>query len=149
LKIVSCNLFGICYFTVGILNKMSQTKKQKKGQWGEKQASLFLQRNGYEIIKRNFEFYTLELKGEIDIIARDGDGVLSFVEVKTRGQGNGSAERATSVEKKVIKTRNIAIQYCLQNNIDIDRTKMKIEHVSVYPDKETKTVEFKKYVLEA
>lgn len=129
---------------------MGKTKKQRKGEWGEKQASLFLQRQGYQIIKRNF-FINIEgmIKGEIDIIATDPDEVLSFIEVKTRGQGGGSAERATSAEKKVIKTRNIAIQYCLQNNIDIDRTKMKIEHVSVYSNKATKTVEFKKYVLEA
>ena len=127
---------------------MTRTDKQKKGQWGEKQASLFLQRQGYKIIKRNYQVDLEWVKGEIDIIAKDPDGVLSFVEVKTRGSGDGSAERATSVEKKVGKIKKVAVQYCVESGVDVDKVRMKIEHVSVYPNKQEKKVEFKKYVLE-
>jgi putative endonuclease len=127
---------------------MSKTEKQKKGEWGEKQASLFLQRQGYKIIKRNYQVDKDWVRGEIDIIAKDPDGVLSFVEVKTRGSGGGSAERATSAEKKVGKIKKVAVQYCVDEGIDVDRVRMKIEHVSVYPSQQEKKIEFKKYVLE-
>ncbi|MFZ2190044.1 MAG: YraN family protein [Candidatus Magasanikiibacteriota bacterium] len=127
---------------------MVKTAKQKLGEWGEEQTCSFLVRQCYKIVMRNYRVDLDWVKGEIDIIAIDPDGVLCFVEVKTRGSGEGSAERATSFEKKVGKIKNVAIQYCVDNNIDVDRTKMKLEHVSVYFSRSEKKVDFKKYVLE-
>ncbi len=127
---------------------MSKTDKQKIGDWGEEQACSFLVKEGYQIIERNYKVTLDWVRGEIDIITKDPDGVLSFVEVKTRGSGDGSAERATSFEKKVGKIKKVAVQYCVDNDIDVDRVRMKIEHVSVYPDKQEKKIDFKKYVLE-
>ncbi|GAA1546398.1 YraN family protein [Brevibacterium picturae] len=49
------------------------------GQTGEDLAADFLQRQGMVIIERNFRCP----RGEIDIIARDGEAIV-FVEVKTR-----------------------------------------------------------------
>ncbi len=49
------------------------------GNYGEDLACIFLKRNGYKIIDRNFRIQG----GEIDIIARDKE-YLVFVEVKTR-----------------------------------------------------------------
>lgn len=57
--------------------------KKIEGELGEKLAVLYLQRNKYKIIERNFR----TRNGEIDIIAIDqGEHphVLSFIEVKTR-----------------------------------------------------------------
>ena len=127
---------------------MTKTEKQKIGDWGEEQACSFLVKEGYQIIERNYKVTLDWVRGEIDIITKDPDGVLSFVEVKTRGSGDGSAERATSFEKKVGKIKKVAVQYCVDNDIDVDRVRMKIEHVSVYPDKQEKKIDFKKYVLE-
>jgi len=84
---------------------MSKTEKQKIGDWGEEQACSFLVKEGYKIVERNYKVTLDWVRGEIDIIAKDPDGVLSFVEVKTRGSGDGSAERATSFEKKVGKIK--------------------------------------------
>ena len=53
------------------------------GSWGEEIAAVYLERNGYSIVDRNF--YTPE--GEIDIIAlreEKEERILFFVEVKTR-----------------------------------------------------------------
>jgi len=53
------------------------------GSWGEEIAAVYLERNGYSIIDRNF--YTPE--GEIDLIAlreEKEERILIFVEVKTR-----------------------------------------------------------------
>jgi len=53
------------------------------GRWGEEIAAVYLKRNGYLIVDRNF--YTPE--GEIDLIAlqeEKDEQILIFVEVKTR-----------------------------------------------------------------
>ena len=62
------------------------------GQWGERQARLYLQAKGYRITATNFR----SRAGELDIIAVDGDELV-VVEVKTRrGDSFGRAEEALS-----------------------------------------------------
>ena len=53
------------------------------GRWGEEISAVYLKRNGYSIVDRNF--YTPE--GEIDLIVlqeEQEEQILIFVEVKTR-----------------------------------------------------------------
>lgn len=52
--------------------------RRKTGITGEKKAALFLAKDGFTILKRNFR----KRGGEIDIIAKH-DNVLVFIEVKT------------------------------------------------------------------
>lgn len=75
------------------------------GNIGEDAVCSFLQRNGYEIVKRNFTVRG----GEIDIIARK-ENMLAFVEVKTRKEGSlTQGEEAINDYKKshIIKTAEI------------------------------------------
>jgi putative endonuclease len=116
--------------------------KKELGDWGEEQACSFLVQQDYEILERNFRLS----KNEIDIIARDKEGVLSFVEVKTREYNDGSAERADDLKKQAI-IKKVAIHYCLTHEIDIDRTPMKLEHISVYYNNGRDNVEIRKFVL--
>ena len=53
---------------------------QELGELGEKLARRFLVERNYEIICQNFR----AKQGEIDIIAKDKDETMVFVEVKTR-----------------------------------------------------------------
>ncbi len=53
---------------------------QELGELGEKLAKKFLEERDYEVICQNFN----SRQGEIDIIAKDKEGVMVFVEVKTR-----------------------------------------------------------------
>ena len=53
--------------------------KRTLGRFGEEWAIGYLIRLGYTILERNVRFRT----GEIDIVARDGEGLV-FVEVKSR-----------------------------------------------------------------
>ena len=57
---------------------MSESPKQRVGRIGEDLADVFLVRNGYRIIERNYR----NRLGEIDIVA-EKEGIIHFVEVKT------------------------------------------------------------------
>ncbi|MDE6150306.1 MAG: YraN family protein [Ruminococcus sp.] len=80
-----------------------QTKSNRDiGYAGETAVCKFLQKNGYEILKRN---YTIR-GGEIDIIAKKND-CIAFVEVKTRKFGAlqcGEEAVTKSKQKRIIKT---------------------------------------------
>ena len=85
---------------------------KKSGSEGEDIAAGLLEKKGYHIVKRNFRFG----KGEIDIIARK-DGLLIFIEVKTRKNLEfGEPEYAVtkSKQKQIIR---IARAYLYENNI--------------------------------
>lgn len=56
--------------------------KTASGKAGEEHIAQWLERRGYEILERNFH----SRFGEIDLIARR-EGILAFVEVKTREEG--------------------------------------------------------------
>lgn len=78
---------------------MADTKRQyyrqSIGSWGEKQGEMYLQRQGLEIIEKNYH----TRMGELDIIARDGEEIV-FVEVKTRTNlESGFPEEAVTDEK--------------------------------------------------
>jgi len=57
--------------------------KDGLGQYGERVAAMHLVEDGYELIERNWRCDDGDLQGELDIVARR-EGVLTFVEVKTR-----------------------------------------------------------------
>jgi len=76
------------------------------GRAGEEEAALFLTRNGYKILQKNYRIKA----GEIDIVASDG-GVICFVEVKTRHSKKfGSPQEAVS-ELKKRKISRVAVCY--------------------------------------
>jgi putative endonuclease len=64
------------------------------GNEGERAAARYLRRRGLRIITRNYR----TTRGEIDLIARDGD-TLVFVEVKTRRAGR-PAEAVTPQKQR-------------------------------------------------
>ena len=55
-------------------------RNRQIGAFGEATIARYLESRGYDIIERNWRIK----EGEIDIIACDADGLLHFVEVKTR-----------------------------------------------------------------
>lgn len=68
--------------------------RQKLGQFAENAACSFLRRNGLRILRRNFRTE----KGELDIIACDGD-VLVIVEVRSRSS-DARGTPAESINRK-------------------------------------------------
>ncbi len=76
--------------------KNKQDYRKEIGRAGEDLAELLLLQRGYRIIRRNFSCRL----GEIDIIA-ERDGLLSFVEVKTRfSQAYGAGREAVNRQKQ-------------------------------------------------
>ena len=91
-------------------------ERKKLGAWGEKVAATHLEANGYRLVARNWRCQ----QGEIDLIAEADDGLLAFVEVKTRkGQAMGTPEEALTPHKsrKLIELAQI---YLGEHDLDVD-----------------------------
>lgn len=88
--------------------------KSESGRLGEELTAYYLKKCGYEIIRRNYRIKG----GEIDIIAVK-DGIIAFVEVRTRDI-NAFAAGAETVNKRkrrlVIKT---AREYLYRNPCEL------------------------------
>jgi putative endonuclease len=87
---------------------------KETGDFGEEVAADFLQRLGYTILARNYEFGRV---GEIDIGARDGD-VLVFCEVKARTNDRCGDPEYAITRKKQQQMRYLAKAYLYQHGID-------------------------------
>ncbi len=90
-----------------------QSGRRARGTLGEEKAVDYLEEKGYRILERNFRFD----RGEIDIVAEE-NGVLVFIEVKTRhSQSFGNPEDAVTIAKRD-QIRKVAEGYLFKNNID-------------------------------
>ena len=69
------------------------------GKYGENEAVNYLLGKDYLIIERNFRLKI----GEIDIIAKDRDGSLCFVEVRTLNSDNIILPAETILKKSKLK----------------------------------------------
>ena len=86
---------------------------RRLGNAGEEAAAVFLERQGFRIVERNYVF----AHGEIDIIAKEGDELV-FVEVKLRRSGRfGSGVEAVTPRKQEL-LRRTAEGYVAQRSIE-------------------------------
>jgi putative endonuclease len=84
------------------------SKHLRTGRKGEDDAYFWLRRQGYVMVARNWR--SPRRKGEVDLIGWD-DGVLCFIEVKTRrGRGVVTAEAAIDHHKQH-ELRAVAREY--------------------------------------
>ncbi|WP_010269618.1 YraN family protein [Paenibacillus senegalensis] len=91
---------------------MKKNARQLTGRIGEQAAERYLLLNGYEIVDRNWRCKT----GEIDLIVSK-PGLLIFVEVRSRHQGDSFGTAAESVdERKQRKVRHTAEFYLRRYN---------------------------------
>jgi putative endonuclease len=90
-------------------------KHNDLGTEGEKRAIEYLQKNGYEILEKNYRY----LKAEVDVIAKKGN-TLAVVEVKTRST-NEFGNPQDFVNPKKIKLLISAIDnYVTENDLDVE-----------------------------
>lgn len=110
-------------------------KHNKLGKDGELIAFMVLQRDGFTILETNWRFQ----KAEVDIIAQK-DGLLIFIEVKTRGSKKFK-NPSDSIDKKKISLYKDAVEGYLEQypselevrfdvvNIIIGKDETEIEHI--------------------
>lgn len=84
------------------------------GKRGEDAAARYLRLNGYEILERN---WTCRF-GEADIIARDEEGVLCFVEVKTRRSIEAGIPEEAVTPDKQRRYEKVALCYLVESDCD-------------------------------
>ena len=82
------------------------------GQKGEEIALARLKKNKYRIVERNYRLF----RGEIDIIAYDGD-TLVFCEVKTRASGEFGRPEESVTPAKQRQIRKIAQGYIMEKGL--------------------------------
>lgn len=84
--------------------------RRRLGQAGERLAEQQLAGRGYQILERNWRDGR---RGEIDLVAQDGD-CLVIVEVRTRrGRRFGSAEESVTARKQA-QLQSLAGAYCAE-----------------------------------
>ena len=93
----------------------AKRSKSETGTTGESTAAEYLERHGYRIVMANFTVPIgrntkgVQIKGEIDIIALDGE-TLCFVEVKTRAvEGLAGTVRSVDLRKQRLITRTARV----------------------------------------
>lgn len=109
---------------------MVTTRARKNlGESGERVAALALQQRGYTILARNYRTRA----GELDLIARDADG-LAFVEVRARrGDARGTPEESLTPRKRA---RLVAVaQEFLQTHSEYAECAWRIDLVAIELDR--------------
>ena len=87
--------------------------KRRIGEMGEAYASEYLKDKGYVILERNYK----NRYGEIDIIARNKNWQMIFIEVKAR-KSYGFGLPSEAVDKvKQIRIKKVAISYLMKNRL--------------------------------
>ena len=85
---------------------------KETGSYGEKLATEFLKELGYEIIIKNYVYH----KGEIDLIAKDGE-LLVFIEVKYRKNLEYGRPELQITNSKQHQIKKVALGYLFEHDI--------------------------------
>jgi putative endonuclease len=131
-------------FVVRALQELSQHLPSRKsrhlmlGRRGETEAYFYLRRLGYRIVATNFR--VPHNRGEIDLIGWD-NGVLSFIEVKTRTDASFAPPSTAVTYKKERLITSVARQYLRRLPGD-DRPSCRFDIVSVVPSADGGPLQF-------
>lgn len=85
------------------------------GKKGEELAVTLLEKKGYEILARNFQFQ----KAEVDIIARKAN-ILAIIEVKTRSTPNFGNPQEFLKGKQIQRLVKAADHFVTENNLNVE-----------------------------
>lgn len=107
---------------------MNTYTNQELGQLGEKLAKRFLEEREYEIICQNFK----SKRGEIDIIAKDKEETIVFVEVKTRTSLEFGSPAEAVDENKIEHIVKTAKYYLYSNRIQNKNIRFDVIEVFIY-----------------
>lgn len=112
--------------------------RRRLGDHGERLAEDHLVESGLQIVARNWRIAAGELRGEIDLVARDGDALV-VVEVKTR-RGRGYGLPAESVTpRKQAKLRRLATAFLRDTGLRAASVRFDVVGVLVEGERTTVT----------
>lgn len=86
------------------------TTRAELGRLGEDLAVAHLRRRGYEILARNWRCTKGGVRGELDVVAADGD-VLVVCEVKTRRGPHAGGPLEAVTADKLRRLRGLTLAY--------------------------------------
>jgi putative endonuclease len=118
-----------------------RNRHQRFGDNSEAVAARHLQRNGYRIIARNYH----GRRGEVDIIARDGD-TLVFVEVKARRSDRYGSPKGAVTPQKQKQVSMAALEYLKFNGLSDVRARFDV--VAICADAKGNRIEIVKNAFE-
>jgi putative endonuclease len=95
----------------------------RTGSLGEQMAVHHLEQAGMVVLDRNWRPDAPELRGEIDIIARDGFEVV-FCEVKTRRSAAAAAALEAITPRKVAQLRRLAAAWLAASGLAVRRARL-------------------------
>ncbi len=101
--------------------------RQELGRKGEEAAVRYLKSRGYTIIKRNW-FCRF---GEADIIARDPEGTLCFIEVKTRQSLEAGLPEEAITRNKQSRYERIALCYMMVTDDWDDNSSVRFDAIAI------------------
>ena len=107
------------------------------GQRGEEIASRYLTTKNFEVIERGFRLF----RGEIDIIARDGD-TLVFVEVKARADETFGRPEDSVTPAKQRQIRRIATGYLIERRLGDVNCRFDVVSILFHEDGSHRLVHF-------
>ncbi len=108
-------------------------RRRAVGQMGEDLATDLLERQGYEVVERNWR----DRSGEIDIVARDGDCWV-FVEVKARHGHWLTMPEDGLTDDKARRLRQLALNYLAAH--DLPDATWRIDLVAIELDDQNRVV---------
>ena len=97
------------------------------GKFGEELAVDFLEKNGYEILEKNWVFD----KAEIDIIAQK-ENILAVVEVKTRSSVDFGLPQEFVKPKKIQLLLKAVNEYVIQHDLDVE---VRFDIIAIHKEK--------------
>jgi putative endonuclease len=98
--------------------------KDVLGRRGEALAAVYLAEHGFEIVERNWRC----ARGEIDLVAREGDETV-FVEVKTRSSLDYGHPLEAITIVKLARLRRLAATWCAEH--EPRATRIRIDAVAI------------------
>jgi putative endonuclease len=134
-------LARLTQFTVRSLDRLAarvlpaddRPEHQRTGRRGEEEAYVWLRKQGYVVVARNYR--SPRRRGEIDLVGWDGD-VLCFIEVKTRTSHDVKPAEAAVDHEKRKELRGVAREYLRRMRSDPVH---RFDVVSIYLEKASGT----------
>lgn len=111
--------------------------KRELGALGEQEAVGYLEQQGMTMLARNFRVGRI---GEIDIIAKDPDGTVCFIEVKTR-KSDSFGTPAEAVSRSKQQTIHNISQIFLQRRRQMD-VPIRYDVMEVYMDSRNQVIRY-------